>query len=308
MKSAMSTEDYHYTAFGLNIRSPIFFPELCLASTPIQKPDVTIDYAENLDNGLDAPSAIHPYWQAKENSFWLKIKDVATFLISDGCHIRIQPEQNIDLASVRLFVLGSCMGALLMQRDYFVLHGNAIQIGDACISIVGDSGAGKSTLCGAFFKKGYPILADDVCAIDATLKVYPSFPQIKLWQDSATHLSIDTEHLRRVRPKIDKFAIPLREQYQTQALPIRAIYFLTASDHAYQKEDILGLKKLDILYQNIYRKHYLKGLNKLMHHHRQSSQIAKHVSLVSLSRPKRTIEVSCLVDLIEHDLKEKGLQ
>lgn len=307
MKPTASTNDHHYIAFGLTIQSPIFFPELSPAPSSTEKPDVIIQYSKNLDCGLNAPVSSYPFWQAKENAFWLKVKGVAHFLVTEGQCITIDPEEKADLASIRLFVLGSCMGALLMQRNFFVLHGNAIRVGESCISIVGDSGAGKSTLCGAFFKQGYPILADDVCAIDARLKVYPSFPQIKLWKDSADHLSINTEKLRRIRPHLDKFAVPLEAQYHTEALPIRAVYFLNASHTPYEKKEVLGVKKLEILHKNTYRKHYLKGLNKQIHHHHQSTEIAKKISVVSLSRPKNTIDVESLVQLIEDDLRTKGL-
>ena len=38
-------------------------------------------------------------------------------------------------------------------------------------------------------KRGYSILADDVCAINADGEILPSFPQIKLWADAAKQLS-----------------------------------------------------------------------------------------------------------------------
>ena len=50
--------------------------------------------------------------------------------------------------------LGTCMGALLMQRKIFPFHGSAIAINGKAYAIVGDSGAGKSTLASAFLKKG----------------------------------------------------------------------------------------------------------------------------------------------------------
>lgn len=50
-------------------------------------------------------------------------------------------------------------------------------------------------------------------------EVQPSFPQIKLWSDSAIHLNIDTQFLRRIRPTMEKFAVPLGKQFYKELLP-----------------------------------------------------------------------------------------
>ena len=57
------------------------------------------------------------------------------------------------------------MGAILMQRKVFPLHGSAIAINGKAYAFVGDSGAGKSTLASAFLNKGYQLLSDDVIAV-----------------------------------------------------------------------------------------------------------------------------------------------
>ena len=66
---------------------------------------------------------------------------------------------------IRLYILGTCMGAILMQRKILPLHGSAIEIDGKAYAIVGDSGAGKSTLASAFLKQGYQLVSDDVIAV-----------------------------------------------------------------------------------------------------------------------------------------------
>ena len=70
-----------------------------------------------------------------------------------------------DEDKIRLYILGTCMGALLMQRKILPLHGSAIAIDGKAYAFVGDSGAGKSTLASAFLSKGYKLLSDDVIAV-----------------------------------------------------------------------------------------------------------------------------------------------
>ena len=95
-----------------------------------------------------------------------QIPNIATFSIQNGnknnCFTfeRIQMKMSFDF-----IYLGTCMGAILMQRKIFPLHGSAVAINGKAYAIVGDSGAGKSTLASAFLNKGYQLLSDDVIAV-----------------------------------------------------------------------------------------------------------------------------------------------
>jgi len=299
---------YQYKAFGLVIESELEFPELLIHQPLTHEPaDVNIQWGHVSALGLENPEVLRPFFQAKKDSLWLNVTDVARFLITNGRYIRIEPYAGIDVESIRLFILGSCMGALLMQRDLFLLHGNAVRIGDHCISFVGDSGAGKSTLSGAFFKRGYSILADDVCAINQDLAVLPSFPQIKLWSDSANQLNIKTDFLRRIRPRFDKFAIPLASQFHTKTLPIRVVYCLNKNSEEFHAHRLAGLNKMKLLHQHIYRRHYLRGLNKHQEYHMQCARMAKHIDVVELHRPDSGFQLEQLMDFVEQDLIQSGL-
>ncbi len=300
---------YHYHVFGLNIESELEFPELLPRRvTHGEHSDILIRWQPVEVQGIDQPIFKNTFLQAKKNLLWLNIKDVGRFLIADGSQIDIDPIEPIDLATIRLFLLGSCMGALLMQRDLFLLHGNTIKIGEACIAFVGDSGIGKSTLSGAFFKRGYSILADDVCALDANLNVIPSLPQIKLWQDAAIKLGIETQALRKVRANTDKYAIPLADQFYERPLPLKIIYCLNKkSSLTVHLQSVVGLDKIKALQQNSYRYFYLRGLEKEAMHINQCIHVSQQVDLVSISRPEDGFELDALVDKIELDLSSRLL-
>lgn len=179
---------HHYTAFGLMIQSELLFKELLIQPCAVNDEyDVTINLGAVNPHGLNGvPPTNGVFYQVTPYELWLHIPNVARFLVMNGHQIIIEPLTNIHEKSIRLFVLGSCMGALLMQRNLFLLHGNAIKINDEqCVSFVGNSGVGKSTLSGAFFKRGYSILADDICVINSENSVMPSFPRIKSCADAA---------------------------------------------------------------------------------------------------------------------------
>ena len=299
---------YTYYAFAIRINSELAFPELLGCFNP-GLPDLTIKWGEVSPLGLERPHQSKGlFYQATESTFWLHVPNVARFLITHGNQIIIDPVEGVDEDSIRVFVLGSCMGALLIQRDLFLLHGNAIKVGDHCISFVGHSGAGKSTLSGAFFKRGYSILADDVCAVRADGQVMPSFPQIKLWFDAAKRLNIDTQALRKIRPHLEKFAVPLAQQFHPDALPLRMVYILQTHNRAeFKFTPITGMQKLQPLRTNTFRKNYVRGRDKEQSHFKQCAQIASQIGLVRIDRPNDGFKLDELVDLIQHDLTTRKL-
>lgn len=301
---------YRYYAFMLPIQSELMFPELKELPLDLNTSDqLTIKFGEVNPQGLQAPNSQKKlFFQATESEFWLHIPNIARFLVTHGNQIIIDPYPGVDEDSIRVFLLGSCMGALLMQRNLYLLHGNAVKINGHCVSFVGNSGVGKSTLSGAFFKRGYSILADDVCAINERGQVMPSFPQIKLWLDAASHLEIDMQPLRKIRPCIEKFAVPLAHQFHSEPLPLKVVYVLnTTNQENFQFTSLAGLQKLQPLRNNVYRKSYLKGLAKEQSYFMQCARIAGHVSVVRVTRPQIGFKLNELVDLIEQDLIERGV-
>ena len=119
-------------------------------------------------------------FQATNGKLLLVVPDIAKYLISHGDTVIIDHHPDADDDELRLFLLGSAIGALLHQRDFLVLHANAIVVDGGAVLFMGKSGVGKSTLAAAFNQLGYPIAADDICAIDAGKEqplLYPGFPR-----------------------------------------------------------------------------------------------------------------------------------
>jgi len=300
---------YFYHAFGLHIYSAINLPELLdgVNNTNIDR-DVIIQFGTVSKTGLPDTVTRGAFYQANRDELWLDVPNVARYLITHGNSITIDPYEHADEDSIRVFLLGSCMGALLMQRDLFLLHANAIKIGDVCVSFSGNSGAGKSTLSGAFMSRGYSILADDVCAINQAGDVSPSFPQIKLWADSSHKLEIETHALRRIRPNIEKFAVPLEQQFYATHLPLKVVYILNSHNQdTFEFKAVEGMKKILPLKNNTYRHQYLKGLDKTKKHLKHTGSIASKIDVVRITRPKAGFELDKLVDLIQADLLERGV-
>lgn len=294
----------NYKCYDLSIASEIALPELIPVGENINA-EVRIAIGKVDKDGLTSGKRLGPRLWARERTLWLHVPGIARFLVCDGKEIFVDPEPGADEDSVRVFLLGSVLGAVLFQRGLLVLHGNAVRVGDGCMICVGHSGAGKSTLAAAFMRHGHRILADDVVPINARCQALPGFPRIKLWQDTADRMNIDTSGLRRIQPDVEKFNFPIFDRFVDQPLPVKWVYVL----ERHQQKEILfdpiqGMERFHILYQNTYRVKYLKALSLKAEHLKLCSYLSGHIRLVRLTRPEQGFNVDELVTRILGDIAE----
>ena len=173
------------------------------------------------------------------------------------------------------------------------------------LSLLGENGAGKSTLAAGFMQRGYSILSDDVVPVDTSLNALPGFPRIKLWQDTADKLGIDTRGLRRIRPSDEKFNYPLAEQFQTEPLPVRWVYVLdTHDDDSIAMEPLSGMRRFHPLYDNTYRPDYLEGMKLEAWQLRKCGQLAGKIHLVHIRRPRDGFDLEGLITEILADIEK----
>ena len=297
---------HFYTSYNLIIGSELPLPELTpLDDKPGGTPDISIHLSGINNNGLADGEQLGPFLWVNPSSLWLQVPHVARFLVTGGNTIMIDPESGIDEDSLRVFLLGSAFGALLFQRGLLVLHGNAIRIGDQCMVCVGHSGAGKSTLAAGFMQRGYQVLADDVVSVDAQCRALPGFPRIKLWQDVADQLKIDTKNLRRTRPNMEKFNLPVTAGSANEALPIRWIYIL-GSNHIDEMtiDAIEGMHRFLPLHDNTYRVRFLNGMALKPEHLKLCGQLASRIRLARITRPRIGFNLEQIMDAIVADIGE----
>lgn len=273
-----------YRAFGLTLKSELSLP--CLPASGAEEPGVEIGYGPVGENGLENPAASGPYFQSGPDQVWLGIPRVGRFLITGGDRIRIDPEPGADAQSLRLFVLGSCIGAILHQRGRLVLHGSALRFGEGCAAFLGDSGAGKSTTAAALRLRGHGILADDIAAIDDGNRVQAGFPQLKLWADTARRMGLDIGALARIRPQADKYAFPVESGFCEVPLPLTTVFVLrTHEKPELVIEPVRGMEKLELLRRHTYRFEYLRGMGLQGRHLMQCSRLAGLVRMIAVTRP-----------------------
>ncbi|SDI55287.1 hypothetical protein [Pseudomonas panipatensis] len=298
-----------YRAYCLLIESEIPLAELLDAEAPAadQSVDVRIRRGSVGPGAADGRRQTGPLIWCADDQLWLEVAGIARFLVRGGTEIVVEAEPGMDEESVRLFLLGSVFGALLAQRGLLVLHGNAVRIGEQCLVCVGPSGIGKSTLAAGFAKRGHTLLADDVVPLDDEGRALPGFPRVKLWQDSAEQLGVDTRELRRIRPQLAKYNYPLGERFEQQPLPVRWIYVLeSAAVEQPQFSPILGMQRFPPLLDNTYRLRFLNGMGRKAEHLAQCGRLAARSHLVLARRPSEGFDLDRLIDSILDDLRERA--
>lgn len=292
-----------YTAFGIIIRSAIeLHPLQPVTLIEANSYDVSIELGWVDKSEMAQSSKCGLYCQSRPNELRFYVPEIAWFQVSAGNKVVIEPDRNSDDDSIRIYLLGTCLGIIMHQRNHLVIHGNAVRFDDHCVIFAGKSGNGKSTLAAAFHQRGRQLLADDLAVIDLMGQVQPSYPQIKLWHDTAQKLNIDVSQLKRIRAQIDKYAYPIPDSFCSQPLPVKAIYIL---DHHKQNNFIFnsatGVDKFILLRNNTYRINYLAGLGLKAQHLKLCGQLANQIDVTCITRPSAQFQLDQLVDLIEAD-------
>ncbi|MBL0311136.1 MAG: hypothetical protein IPP78_00190 [Holophagaceae bacterium] len=175
---------------------------------------------------------------------------------------------------------------------------------------VGPSGIGKSTLAAHFHRAGYRLVADDVCAItrDATgrLQVLPSFPQLRLKMDATIRLFGEDASPPPSHFDVDKFVLPLAEGHASAAVPLGAVHVLKDTDGGDPfLTPIRGFESIRALADNLYRPHFLPGLQTRGEVLRLAGEIAQAAEVLQLSRHRDPAQLDRLVLWLEQEWKER---
>lgn len=292
-----------FRAFGFTISSDFTLPELPrINTTESCSPDVTVKKADLslLWSELSIPNK---HFVVEKDFVLFRVPEVAIFLIKGGTEISVSPIDGSQEDQIRLYILGTCMGAILMQRRILPLHGSAIVIEGKAYAIVGDSGAGKSTLASAFLKWGYQLLSDDVIPVTLSKAnipiVTPAYPQQKLWLESLDRFGMESKQLRPIIDRETKFAVPVTNQFAEEQMPLAGVFELNKADG--NEIEIIPIQKLErfpTLFHHTYRNFLVAGLGIMEWHFNTSAKMVNHIELYKLHRPLSRFTAHELVDLL----------
>src|SRR5271165_3452830 len=178
-------------------------------------------------------------WRLNGGWYRLLYWDSAEFLVNpEGGEVWCAWPPGVTADDPVPHLTGPVLGFVLRLRGICCLHASAIRIGQKAIAFSGPPHAGKSTTAAGFAKLGYAIVADDITALverDQAFLVQSGYPRLCLWPDAAASLYGPANPLPRITPeegilaRWDKRYLDLTSggyQFQTQSLPLAAIYLL----------------------------------------------------------------------------------
>lgn len=298
---------HKYWGFGLNIESDIEFPELL----PIEfdKADINI-YEKSVPQQLESGDIVKKVNVAMNATEYLHtIPNVANYYAANGNEICIQPQPGADKKSVRLFLLSNAIAAILHQRGMIPMHASAVYHDDGIVLFCGRSGAGKSTTATALQQKGYTVFSDDVCVLkndeSNQLVALPSYPMIKLWEDSFTKIGLEAAvEENKIRPEMAKYARFYHDEFDISAQKIKRVFILETGN----LNEHIEIKKMGpiaafkLLQQNTYRHVQMNGMKKRDIHFAMISKLAGEVSVYKISRPAIGNTIEELIVTIQSNL------
>ena len=296
-----------YRANGLTFDSQIALPELAPGNGA---PDVTIRYGLVPDR-VEQPLATGPWYQAARGCFLLRVPRVAGYWAIDGRSVTVAPNEDATDDEVRVFLIASVLGAIAHQSGFLPLHASAVRIGDGCVLLAGASGTGKSTLAAAFTQHGFPLIAEDLCAVSLDANggpvVHPGYRHVKLWADALDHFGAGFSGGRQVRSGLQKFSVPIARSsngdVDSGALPIRRIYLLEIGQSgAITLEAMHAESKMALLRRHTYRRRLTAGCGDPVRHFTLTHALAERVELVCVRRPWTLNRLDDVVRCIEDDV------
>lgn len=300
---------YTYHAYQLIIQSELPLPELTpLPATRLDAAPSVVQIRQGIvPEALENPTGQGVLYQAGPNVFLLKLDHIARYLVQNGNEIIIEPAPDALASDIRVFLLGSCFGALLHQRELLVLHASGIQTDAGAVLFCGPSGIGKSTLLGELLNRGYPMVVDDVCAVTVDEAgrplVLPAYPRTRLWADSAKALAVETVGLERTRPTLEKYERQLPERFWAQPTPLRHIYHLTTTNQEEVRlEPLPRLETFNAVLHNTYRDALLDGLALRRRHFQLVAAVASCVGVTRVVRPSGRFTLQAMADAVSSDL------
>ncbi|MCR8871001.1 aldolase [Peribacillus frigoritolerans] len=299
-----------YRAFGLNLFSQIPLPEVPRLGISKDMSDVEIEYGDLSELWEKQVLLPKQKYVVEDHMVMFEVPGIAIFKIQEGKKITVSPISNSDEDHIRLYILGTCMGIILLQKKVLPLHGSAIDINGKAYAFIGDSGAGKSTLAAAFLKEGFQLLSDDVIPVSLSKDnrpfITPSYPQQKLWQESLQVFGIEKKDYQPLFERETKFSVPVTSSFTNKPLPLSSVFELVKTEHGeVTLQKINQLERFRTLFCHTYRNFLVPRLGLMEWHFMESVNILNKIHMYQLHRPNTGFTVNNLVSQILEYINEE---
>ncbi len=286
-----------YRAYGLTISSALEIPEFSPGNGGA--PSVTIRIGP-VAEAIDTHSPARGYCRAAPDRFLLNIPDVARFLVMEGHEVVVEREG--PESRIRPFLVGSLFGVLLRQRGILPLHGSAVATPRGAAIFAGPRGQGKSTLAAEFWRRGYRVLADDICAVTpgplGLAQAWPGYPSLNLHPDAVEQVEACAGLLDPAGEEGQKRRLILR-RFSQDSVPVATVYSLRHAPECGQPRltPLKGFAKLEEIAANTHGRRVPVNGQYL----EQVRALAAQARVVRVERPQALSRLGELADRLEED-------
>ena len=242
-----------------------------------------------------------------DSGFLYVIKDIVAFLVK-GSSLKVQPLIK-DSKVWQSFLVGGAMSILLIQKNYFLLHGSAIEFNKSAYLFLGLSGAGKSSLAAALGQKKYNIITDDICAIsrqENDMYINIGTKQVRLMRDTVEALKIENANYIEHPNAHPKFGYNPSRKSREFKTKIKRVIELVVDENMTKDvviEKVNTFQSIELLRANIYK---AELANTLRSGESQSFQfityLAKEIEFYKIKRKRRKFKLRELVSFIEENV------
>jgi hypothetical protein len=224
--------------YGLAVESPIAL--MCPRADPGTPPDVTLSEGEAIAFArarqvLELSSTPSQWFECgtlPDSTTYMCWQGLFDFLVShDGRVIHFRRFRKASRESFTTYLLGQVLSFSLLSFGVEPLHATAIVVDGRAIAFLGGCGLGKSTLGAAFLARGFPVLTDDLLALERRERgwlAHPGPPRLKLFPLVAETLLKGKSHGSSLNPLTSKRILRLTPAEATACpAPLHALYVLT---------------------------------------------------------------------------------
>lgn len=278
-----------YIMYGLKIVTDFTFRQLVpYVDDGNEYPEVTVMSTVFDEETRKIPAGSY---MMGENRSYLCNKTM-WIVVENGNSIRYEVKPDGILGNVNAYLIGWGMSLLAHQRGMMAIHCGAVANEEGAILIAGNSGAGKSTMTTAFLERGYRLMVDDMAFVETkpgakeTL-AYPAFPYQKLCRNVVDEKGYNYDDLIYIDEDKDKFLVPYRGEFKTEAVPIKGFIMLAVDDcESVEAEEVKGLQKMHVVANNLFLRNLLGKEKYSPRYGEPCLKMAANVPIAYVCRPK----------------------
>jgi hypothetical protein len=290
-----------YRVAGLEIESGLALPGLRAGSADGESADVVVRVGET-PPGLPDPLDRGANWERAAGALLVSLPGLARFLVREAGEIVVEAQAGAAPDDLAIFAAGPMLGLLLHLQGRIVLQASAVAVAGGAVLFCGPTSAGKSTLAAALGRRGYPIICDDLCAIDLDAPGGPralaDAATLKLWSQATRQL--DLEPGPPVRATLQKHHVP-PPAGAIAAAPVRAVYMLSearpSATAGIERPNVADLAIL--VRRSAFRPNILRALGQQGAYFSAAAHIASAAGVFSLRRELGLERMDGVLDALE---------